>query len=124
MNKHVKSWMGILGFLGLLGMISFPLKEPTFLLFFTFFGFFSFYWWGKMSGEEEDERMAENYLKASSFSNRAGFSIIFIGAILLNSSFGNISIDNKYAILLILIAISFATANIMTAFLTHKYDTQ
>ncbi len=124
MNKHIKSWMGIFGFLGLLGIISFPLKQPVYLLFFSFFGFFSFYWWGKLSDETRDERMIENHLNAFHLSQRVGFSIIFIGAILINVLLKNISIDHKYAIMLMLVAVGISTTNIMTAFLTYKYDTK
>lgn len=116
--------MGMFGFLGLFGLISFPLNEPVFLLFFSFFGFFSFYWWGKLNGEIRDERMIENHLKAFNLSQRVGFSIIFIGAILINVFLNNISINHKYVSILILIAIAISTTNIMTAFLTYKYDTK
>lgn len=116
MDRHVKSWMGIFGSLGLLGVIAYPLKQPVYLL------FFSFYWWGKLGDETRDERMIENQLNAFHLSQRVGFSIIFIGTILHNVFFKDISIEQKYNIMLILVAVGISTTNIMTAFLTYKYD--
>lgn len=64
MNKFtIKPYFCILGFLGLLGFI--PINGKLTYFSFIFFSFFSFYWWGKLSNEEENEKLKASSLKSA-----------------------------------------------------------
>lgn len=80
-KQILKPWMGLLGFLGFLGFIPTHSGEPQYFttIFFVFFGF---YFWGKLGGEEKDERLIENQHKAqrilSAFFALLSFFILFL----------------------------------------------
>lgn len=125
MNKqrrsHARPWTGIFGLFGFFGFTYFISHQIPFLTFFGFFSFFSYYWWGKMAGEMEDERLRENKQKASSFALSLSIAILFAGTVLIGNFFTD-QIERAYALTVLLIALTFAVAINLSAYLTYRYD--
>lgn len=120
------SWLlGFLGFLGISGFFHTDLAYT--FLFFSFFGFFGLYWEYKLDQQIQDERLIQNRYKASNKSYRIGFSIVWMGIILLNSTIPKIipamkNIEYQYSSVLLLIGLSFALVIILSSYLAYKYD--
>lgn len=116
-----KPWMGVMGFLGFLGFSYFHTGQPYTLVFLAFFGFFSYFWWGKMHGQVPDERLIENFSRAAQNAYGGAFAAVFAGTILLGNFF-DYDMSKAYAATVALVALGFAVALNLAAFLTWCYD--
>lgn len=117
-----KPWMGVMGLLGCLGFTYFSTGQTYTLVYFAFFAFFSYFWWGKMGGQVPDERMLENQHKAARQAFSGGFAVIFVGTIFIGNAFGETNVHTAYALTVALVALGFAVAQNLSAFLTYYYD--
>ncbi len=104
---------GFLGFKELNG-------DPLGLLSFVFFSNLSFYWWNKL-GEYEDERLIYNKHRAGSIALYTGFALAIISSVLIRIYI--VDVLTLYRIQVLIIALSFAIAMNLWAFLTYRFDT-
>lgn len=114
-RRTVYFYFGFLGFFGLLGFT----QAPIFLLNFALFACFANFWWNKL-GDEEDERLIKNRLKAANLSFKICFSFLF----LLSLGVGQLNLSSTYLyrLELLFIALSFAIAVNLWAYLTYYFD--
>ena len=120
--KKLHPAMGLLGCLGFQGILGFTLNQPAFCTFFAFFGFFSWFWWGKLSQEPWDERLVSNQLRATNKAFSLCFGIVFNGMVLVGLLPGFQETGFALHSIISIVSLGFATALVLTAFLTSKYD--
>lgn len=120
--KKIHPAMGLSGCLGFLGILGFVFNQPVFCTFFGFFGFFSWFWWGKLSQEPWDERLVSNQLRATNKAFSLCFGIVFNGMVLVGLLPGFQETGFALHSIISIVSLGFATALVLTAFLTSKYD--
>jgi nicotinamide riboside transporter PnuC len=120
--KKLHPAMGLLGCLGFQGILGFTLNQPAFCTFFAFFGFFSWFWWAKLSNEPWDERLLANRLRATNKALSLCFGIVFVGMVLVSSLPDFQETGFALHLLISIVSLGFATAMVLTVYLTNKYD--
>ncbi|MGL5753894.1 MAG: hypothetical protein ACRCYC_01075 [Paraclostridium sp.] len=94
-------------------------KSNKFSLLFAFFAEFSHIWWSKL-GYYEDERLIANKHRAGTIALYTGLVIVFVSTFAIRLYTVDLFIIYKLQILTI--ALSFAFAMNLWAFLTYKFD--
>lgn len=118
-KMKIRPWYGLFGLLGFLGCLYFVFQEAFLLCFFSFFGFFAFYWEGKMQGEQADERLIANQLKAK---NRA--AVLSWGPLWVFFLFAwpRLPQEIGYPALGIAVALCFGLQMVLNSYLTYRFD--
>ena len=94
--------------------------DPLGLLYFGFLGQLSHIWWSKL-GEYEDERLISNKHRAGSIALYTGFLIAVVASYL--ARLYTVDILMLYRLQVLILALTFAIAINLWAFLTYKFDT-
>lgn len=112
-------WLGILGCLGFLYFVTW---NPLFLNFFCFFGFFSFKTFSKYLNVKHDEMFLLHQNKALRTGLRVFTAITFCGIIFAEVFLNRCDIAYRYAFIVALISVSFATMILLFAKLLEYYE--
>ncbi len=120
---------GLLGFIPIISNISNPLNSLTgqfynnsnyvMIVFFMFFAQFAYYYQNKFSNILIDERFLFNVAKAEAKAYRTSFFIIVVAFLLV---FPRLDGTILNIFLLSIIAISFATSQVLKAYYIYLYD--
>ncbi|MGL5316525.1 MAG: DUF3796 domain-containing protein [Peptostreptococcaceae bacterium] len=95
-------------------------SDPIGLLYFGFLGQLSHIWWNKL-GDYEDERLISNRHRAGSIALYTGFVLAVIASYLIRLYTADLLM--LYRLQVLILALTFAIAMNLWAFLTYKFDT-
>ncbi|MEG0844565.1 MAG: DUF3796 domain-containing protein [Romboutsia sp.] len=116
--KRSNKFAFLFGFFGLLGIKHLD-GDPLSLIWFAFFAQFSHIWWSKL-GDYEDERLITNKRRAGNIALYTGLLVVFLSTFAIRLYTVDLLVIYKLQILAI--ALSFAFAMNLWAFLTYKFD--